>query len=82
MSSAPRSHLKLTCAALLGLGLVVSPLVALPASANTLGTGVVINEAYLNGGSAGATYLNKFVELYNPTDAAEATVVSKVLDVP
>ncbi|TFC91723.1 MULTISPECIES: ExeM/NucH family extracellular endonuclease [Cryobacterium] len=70
MSSASRSHLKLTCATLLGLGLVVSPLVALPASANTLGTGVVINEAYLHGGSAGATYLNKFVELYNPTSAA------------
>ena len=30
---------------------------------------VVISEAYLNGGSAGATYRNKFVELYNPTDA-------------
>ncbi|TFC90122.1 ExeM/NucH family extracellular endonuclease [Cryobacterium sp. TMT3-29-2] len=70
MSSAPRSNLKLTCAALLGLGLVVSPLVALPASANTSGTGVVINEAYLNGGSTGATYLNKFVELYNPTNSA------------
>ena len=31
--------------------------------------GVVINEAYLNGGSANAAYKNKFVELYNPTDA-------------
>ena len=31
---------------------------------------VIINEAYVNGGSAGATYLNKFVELYNPTDQA------------
>ncbi|MFC6150034.1 MULTISPECIES: ExeM/NucH family extracellular endonuclease [Mumia] len=30
---------------------------------------LVINEAYLNGGSAGATYLNKFVELYNPTSS-------------
>ncbi|MGL3807327.1 ExeM/NucH family extracellular endonuclease [Paeniglutamicibacter sp. R2-26] len=30
---------------------------------------VVINEAYLNGGSANATYKNKFVELYNPSDA-------------
>ncbi|WP_269938988.1 ExeM/NucH family extracellular endonuclease [Arthrobacter sp. HY1533] len=30
---------------------------------------VVINEAYLNGGSAGAAYKNKFVELYNPTAA-------------
>ncbi len=28
---------------------------------------LIINEAYLNGGSAGASYKNKFVELYNPT---------------
>ena len=33
---------------------------------------LVINEAYLNGGSAGATYLNKFVELHNPTGEAIA----------
>ncbi|HJQ07360.1 MAG TPA: ExeM/NucH family extracellular endonuclease, partial [Nocardioides sp.] len=37
------------------------------ASANPAGTGLVINEVYLNGGSAGATYLNKYVELYNPS---------------
>ncbi|WP_343319220.1 ExeM/NucH family extracellular endonuclease [Arthrobacter sp. TMP15] len=30
---------------------------------------VVINEAYLNGGSTNAVYKNKFVELYNPTEA-------------
>ncbi|MFC5130824.1 ExeM/NucH family extracellular endonuclease [Paeniglutamicibacter kerguelensis] len=29
---------------------------------------VIINEAYLNGGSANASYKNKFVELYNPTN--------------
>lgn len=34
------------------------------------GDHVVINEAYLRGGSSGATYLNKYVELYNPTDSA------------
>jgi len=33
------------------------------------GSGLVINEAYLSGGSANAPYTNKFVELYNPTDA-------------
>ncbi|WP_241986340.1 ExeM/NucH family extracellular endonuclease [Cryobacterium psychrophilum] len=49
---------------------MAAPLVALPAMANTGGTGVVINEAYLSGGSAGAAFTNKFVELYNPTDAA------------
>ena len=30
--------------------------------------GVVINEAYLSGGSKGAAYKNKFIELYNTTD--------------
>src|SRR5690606_10989815 len=33
------------------------------------GTDVVINEACLSGGSAGAAYKNKLGELYNPTDA-------------
>ena len=45
-------------------------LAASPAFASTDGTGVVINEAYLSGGSAGAAFKNKFVELYNPTAAA------------
>ncbi|MEE2815004.1 MAG: lamin tail domain-containing protein, partial [Actinomycetota bacterium] len=43
-------------------------LIAAPAFANVDGTGVVINEAYLSGGSAGAAFKNKFIELYNPTD--------------
>ena len=47
-------------------------LAAVPAFADTTGTGVVINEAYLSGGSAGAAYKNKFVELYNPTHDAVA----------
>ncbi|MFF5625649.1 ExeM/NucH family extracellular endonuclease [Microbacterium sp. NPDC012755] len=54
-----------TCIAALSLG----SLVATPAFASTDGTGVVINEAYLSGGSAGAAFTNKFVELYNPTSA-------------
>ena len=41
---------------------------AVPAAVD--GSSVVINEAYLNGGSANAPYTNKFVELYNPTSAA------------
>jgi 5'-nucleotidase len=52
------------------LGLAAAPLAVLPAWADVDGTGVVINEAYLSGGSAGAAYKSKFVELYNPTDAA------------
>ncbi|MGJ0390709.1 ExeM/NucH family extracellular endonuclease [Microbacterium sp. CGR1] len=54
-----------TCVAALG----ASALIAAPASADVAGTGVVINEAYLSGGSAGAAFTNKFVELYNPTAA-------------
>jgi predicted extracellular nuclease len=38
-----------------------------PASANPAGTGLVISEVYANGGSVGATYTNKYVELANPT---------------
>ncbi|GAA4172367.1 ExeM/NucH family extracellular endonuclease [Gryllotalpicola koreensis] len=53
-----------TAACLLGAGLTA------PAFANTAGTGLVISEAYVNGGSSGASYLNKFVELYNPSSAA------------
>lgn len=48
-------------------------LVASPASASPSGTGVVINEAYLSGSSAGAAFKNKFVELFNPT-AADVTL--------
>lgn len=44
------------------------PALATPAQASPAGDDVVISEAYLNGGSSGATYLNKFVELSNPTD--------------
>ncbi|MET1060956.1 MAG: lamin tail domain-containing protein, partial [Nocardioides sp.] len=50
------------------LGLIAAPLTfAQTATANPAGDGLVITEAYLNGGSAGATYSHKFVEIYNPT---------------
>ena len=61
---------KVGIAALLGLALVATPVAAAPVLANPAGTGVVISEAYLNGGSAGAAFTNKFVELYNPTAAS------------
>jgi 5'-nucleotidase len=67
----PRTHhhrLRTSLAVLAGAALAASPVIAVPAFAAS--TGVIINEAYVNGGSAGATYLNKFVELYNPTDTA------------
>jgi 5'-nucleotidase len=57
--------------AALGAAVVLAPaalLSALPATAADLPPGVVINEAYLSGGSAGAAYRNKFVELYNSSE--------------
>jgi 5'-nucleotidase len=61
-------------ATLLGGALIAAPLigVAAPASAAVDGSAVVISEAFLNGGSNGAAYTHKFVELYNPTDGAIA----------
>ncbi|WP_167042494.1 ExeM/NucH family extracellular endonuclease [Salinibacterium sp. ZJ454] len=70
MAPSSRRGLKVFVSSTIGLGLVVAPLVALPSQASVDGTGVVINEAYLSGGSAGAAFKNKFIELYNPTDAA------------
>ncbi len=53
-----------------GLAVAIAGLASVsPASANPAGTGLVINEVYANGGSAGATYTNKYVELANPTGA-------------
>ena len=51
---------------------VAGSLLAVPAFANPAGTGLVISEAYVNGGSANASYINKFIELYNPTSSAIA----------
>jgi 5'-nucleotidase len=57
----------------LSAGLIAAPLATVPASAEVSpaagASPVVINEAYLSGGSAGAAYKNKFVELYNSSDA-------------
>ncbi|WP_052209450.1 ExeM/NucH family extracellular endonuclease [Kocuria sp. ZOR0020] len=47
-----------------------TPVVAAPQDTATGTDGhVVINEAYVNGGSTSAAYTHKFVELYNPTDS-------------
>ena len=55
----------------LSAGLLAGPMAALPAHAQEAApSGVVINEAYLSGGSANAPFSNKFVELYNPTSSA------------
>ncbi|MWV59986.1 ExeM/NucH family extracellular endonuclease [Rathayibacter sp. VKM Ac-2754] len=54
-------------ALLAGLSLAAAPLVAAPASAAPSGDELVISEIFARGGSAGATYANRFVELFNPT---------------
>ncbi|WP_253904351.1 ExeM/NucH family extracellular endonuclease [Arthrobacter sp. Br18] len=71
------SSMKGALCAALSVGLLAAPTTALPAVAGEIsgtpaaaGSGVIINEAYVNGGSAGAPFRNKFVELYNPTDSA------------
>ena len=50
---------------------LVATQLALTASASAAAPShLVISEVYLNGGSTGATYKNKYVELYNPTATA------------
>ncbi len=73
---------KLALGTVLSVGLIAAPLAAVPAAAEVAGedvaaevsaaagtSPVVINEAYLSGGSPGAAYKSKFVELYNTSDA-------------
>jgi 5'-nucleotidase len=56
-------------AALIAAPLAAAPAHAVEASPAATGTSpVVINEAYLSGGSSGAAFKNKFVELYNSSD--------------
>ncbi|MCL2795366.1 MAG: ExeM/NucH family extracellular endonuclease [Microbacteriaceae bacterium] len=71
MPSTPKRTLAFASAATVAAGLLGAGLTA-PAFATPASTGLVISEAYVNGGSAGASFLDKFVELYNPTDAAIA----------
>jgi 5'-nucleotidase len=61
-------------AASVSIASVAGPLLAVPALASPAGTGLVISEAYVNGGSANASYINKFVELYNPTSSTISLV--------
>ncbi|GAB2979600.1 hypothetical protein GCM10027282_18100 [Frigoribacterium salinisoli] len=53
-----------------GLALCFAPLAPTAALAAPDGSGVVIAEAYLKGGSRNAPFTHKFVELYNPTTAS------------
>ncbi len=69
-SRAPARRFTTTLSAVLGAALLGSALVPAPAFAAD-GPRVVINEAYLKGGSAGAPFTKKFVELYNAGDTAQ-----------
>src|SRR5690625_2722588 len=59
-----------TAAAAVGVLLLAPVLATAPAAASPDGEDVVINEIYTRGGSANQPFTHKFVELYNPTDAA------------
>ena len=67
---APRSPRRARLAVLVAAALAFTGLqflVAAPAAQAVGSTGLVINEVYGGGGNSGATYLNDFVEIYNPT---------------
>jgi uncharacterized protein len=68
MSTSPRGR-RIFASLIAGLATLSTTLVAVPAHAVPAGH-LVINEFYGRGGSANQPYLNKFVELYNPTAAA------------
>ncbi|WP_269305069.1 ExeM/NucH family extracellular endonuclease [Aeromicrobium sp. HA] len=57
---------------LTALAVAAGAAVAVPSAATAApdGSGLVINEVYVDGGSAGAPYKLKFIELRNPTAAA------------
>jgi 5'-nucleotidase len=69
-----QKHWKVAAGTALSAGLLAAPLTAVPAiaaddpSAPPGTSAVVINEAYLSGGSSGSAFRNKFVELYNSSD--------------
>lgn len=71
-----KKHWKTAAGAALSVGLLAAPLTAVPAiaaddPASPPGnSAVVINEAYLSGGSSGSAFKNKFVELYNSSDTS------------
>ena len=69
-SRAPARGFTTTLSAVLGAALLGSALVPTAAFAAE-GPRVVINEAYLKGGSGSAAYTQKFVELYNAGDTAQ-----------
>ncbi|WIA99893.1 ExeM/NucH family extracellular endonuclease [Curtobacterium sp. MCBA15_012] len=64
----PKTLRRTVSCATVAATLVAAPLVSVSSAlADPAGTGLVIGEAYLKGGSANAPYNGKFVEIANPT---------------
>ncbi|WP_107772693.1 ExeM/NucH family extracellular endonuclease [Nocardioides sediminis] len=55
---------------LVGLAVAATGLVATPLTATAVSTTLVINEVYVNGGSTGATWTHKYVEIHNKSASA------------
>lgn len=55
---------------LVGLAVAATSLVATPLAASAASTTLVINEVYVNGGSTGATWTHKYVEIHNKSASA------------
>jgi 5'-nucleotidase len=67
----PRSVGRTLLCATAAATLLAAPLVTVTAAtANPAGTGLVISEAYLKGGSANQPFTNRFIEIGNPTGTA------------
>lgn len=66
----PHTTRRRAVAALSTAALSLTTLIALAPSSHAAGEGLVINEFYGRGGSANQPFTHKFVEIYNPTDAA------------
>ncbi|HEX5401039.1 MAG TPA: ExeM/NucH family extracellular endonuclease [Pseudonocardiaceae bacterium] len=71
MSAALTRRLLIAALSLSAAGAACPLLLAGPAFADPGGTGVVINEVYGGGGNAGSHFNADFIELFNPTGAAE-----------
>jgi 5'-nucleotidase len=71
-------HSRRRSTVLVGLAVAATGLVAIPVTASAVSTTLVINEVYVNGGSTGATWTNKYVELHNksgsPIDLAGTSI--------
>ena len=69
MHSRPRTSLRRIGVVLATAATAAATALAFQTPASAASDGLVINELYARGGSANQPYTNKFVEIYNPTNA-------------